>query len=61
MPNLVIWLILEFGFNKNSTDSSMFVKLTKISTTIISVYVDDLIIIESDKNEIRLTKLHLKE
>lgn len=38
----------------------MFVKFTNTTTTIVSVYIDDLIITENKGSEIGLNKHHLK-
>ena len=54
------YALVEFGFTKSSADSSMFVKLTKNSTTIVLVYVDDLIITGNNESEIGAIKQHLK-
>ena len=54
------YALFEFGFNKSSADSSMFIKINKKSTTIVLVYVDDLIVTGNNEDDIELIKHHLK-
>jgi len=53
--------LLLHKFTKCSADSSMFIKHTNDSTTIVLVYVDDIIITGNDNAEINNIKRKLKE
>jgi hypothetical protein len=48
-------------FNVTNADHSLFSKIDKYSITSVLVYVDDVIVIENNKEEIRNIKPQLKE
>jgi Reverse transcriptase (RNA-dependent DNA polymerase) len=52
--------LLKINFIKSTTDSTMFVKHSQKSTTIILVYVDDIIVTGNDNEEIKRVKEYLK-
>jgi Reverse transcriptase (RNA-dependent DNA polymerase) len=53
--------LLFLHFNKSSADSSMFVKYSNNITTIVLVYVDNIIITGNNEKEINNVKTYLKE
>jgi Reverse transcriptase (RNA-dependent DNA polymerase) len=53
--------LLKINFDKNTVDSSMFVKCSQNFIIIILVYVDDIIIIVNDNGGIKRVKQYLKE
>jgi Reverse transcriptase (RNA-dependent DNA polymerase) len=52
--------LLKNNFVKSTADSSMFIKYKHDCTTIILVYVDDIIITGNNNEEINLVKQYLK-
>jgi Reverse transcriptase (RNA-dependent DNA polymerase) len=50
-----------YNFTVSSADHSLFIKRNDNSTTIVLVYVDDIIIIGNDQGEINNVKSQLKE
>jgi Reverse transcriptase (RNA-dependent DNA polymerase) len=52
--------LLKINFIKSTADSTMFVKHSQKSTTIILVYVDDIIVTGNDNEEIKRVKEYLK-
>ena len=53
--------LLKNNFVKSTADHSMFIKHTQNSTTIILVYVDDIIVTGNDNEEIKRVKQSLKD
>ena len=59
-------MLNSYGFNRSHYDHSMFVKHTKVGVIILIVYVDDIIIFDSDVDGIEVNpklkrKLQIKD
>ena len=52
-------VILSFGFVSSSHDSAFFIKCTNIGHIIMSLYIDDMIIIGDDNDGILVLKTEL--
>ena len=52
-------MILSFGFVSSSHDSAFFIKCTNIGHIIMSLYIDDMIIIGDDNDGILVLKTEL--